>query len=411
MTALKVDGSAVTQPISGTVTANAGTGNFNVIQGTATNLKAQAENYQNGTAVGAANPLQVTLANTGANSTAVKVDGSAVTQPVSAVSLPLPTGAATETTLSALNTKVPSGLTVTAGELLVQQADATATGNITNTQSVSIALNGSGTVGIQISGTWTGSITSEGSVDGVNYSALPSVAMTSGGVASVWSANNILQMSVAGLAFIRMRGTTVTSGTAVISLISNHAVSAVAQVNPTPSGTNIIGGVTQSGTWNLTNISGTISLPTGAATETTLSTLNGKVTACNTGAVTISTALPSGSNTIGKVDVNNLSVIDLLDANILDTSSTNIAGSASSPTQVVASTAAATKKLQLLDTTGAFIGLYTGAAASEVLQLVIGPGSDQTIQHAIPAATRISLKRLDSTTAISSGIVAINFIG
>jgi cellobiose-specific phosphotransferase system component IIC len=111
------------------------------------------------------------------------------------------------------------------------------------------------------------------------------------------------------------------------------------------------------------------------------------------------------------VDVNTLSVIDLLDAGILDTSSTNIAGSASSPTQVVASTAAATKKMQILDTTGAFIGLYTGPLASEVLQLVIGPGSDQTIEHAIPASTRISLKRLDSTTAISSGIVAINFIG
>ena len=34
------------------------------------------------------------------------VDGSAVTQPVSAASLPLPTGAATETTLSSLNSKV-----------------------------------------------------------------------------------------------------------------------------------------------------------------------------------------------------------------------------------------------------------------------------------------------------------------
>jgi len=54
-----------------------------VQQATATNLKAQAENYQGGTAVGAANPLQVSLANTGANATAVKVDGSAATQPVS----------------------------------------------------------------------------------------------------------------------------------------------------------------------------------------------------------------------------------------------------------------------------------------------------------------------------------------
>lgn len=54
----------------------------------------------------AANPLQVSLANSGANATAVKVDGSAVTQPVSgtffqatqpvsAAALPLPTGAAT----------------------------------------------------------------------------------------------------------------------------------------------------------------------------------------------------------------------------------------------------------------------------------------------------------------------------
>jgi len=57
-----------------------------VTQATATNLRAQAENYQGGTAVGSANPLQVTLANTATNATAVKVDGSAVTQPVSLAS-------------------------------------------------------------------------------------------------------------------------------------------------------------------------------------------------------------------------------------------------------------------------------------------------------------------------------------
>ena len=53
--ALKVDGSAVTQPVSGTVT---------VTQATASNLK-------------------VDLSGTAANATAIKVDGSAVTQPVS----------------------------------------------------------------------------------------------------------------------------------------------------------------------------------------------------------------------------------------------------------------------------------------------------------------------------------------
>lgn len=40
-----------------------GTGKVSVVQSTATNLKTQAESYQGGTAVGAANPLQVTLAN------------------------------------------------------------------------------------------------------------------------------------------------------------------------------------------------------------------------------------------------------------------------------------------------------------------------------------------------------------
>lgn len=45
--------------------------------------------------VSSSNPFPVTLANTGANTTALKVDNSGVTQPVSATSLPLPTGAAT----------------------------------------------------------------------------------------------------------------------------------------------------------------------------------------------------------------------------------------------------------------------------------------------------------------------------
>jgi hypothetical protein len=209
---------------------------------------------------------------------------------------------------------------------------------------------------------------------------------------------------------------------AVITGVTTGGGGGYVNVKVNPSGALVVdvtGAVeaTQSGTWNINNVSGTISLPTGAATEATLADIKTAVELIDNAVsgselqVDIVAALPSGTNTIGKVDVNTLSVVDLLDAGILDTSSTNIAGSASNPTQVVASTAAATKKLQLLDTTGAFIGVYTGAALSEVLQFVMGPGSDQTIEHSIPAGTRISLKRLDSTTAISSGIVAINFIG
>jgi hypothetical protein len=65
--ALRVDGSAVTQPVSGTVTANAGTGTFNVT-GTGT--------------AGTAATGVITIQGI-ASMVAVKVDGSAVTQPVS----------------------------------------------------------------------------------------------------------------------------------------------------------------------------------------------------------------------------------------------------------------------------------------------------------------------------------------
>ncbi len=101
MTALVVDGSGVTQPVSGTVTAtlssstNAGatakTSDFDTGGGTDTVtgfgilLPASGGAVVGGTST---NPLQVSLANTASNSTAVKVDGSAVTQPISAASLP-----------------------------------------------------------------------------------------------------------------------------------------------------------------------------------------------------------------------------------------------------------------------------------------------------------------------------------
>lgn len=52
-------------------------------------------------------------------SSRVPVDGSGVTQPISASSLPLPSGAATESTLSAANAKLPAALgpTTSAGSL------------------------------------------------------------------------------------------------------------------------------------------------------------------------------------------------------------------------------------------------------------------------------------------------------
>lgn len=122
-------------------------------------------------------------------------------------------------------------------------------------------------------------------------------------------------------------------------------------------------------------------------------------------------ALPTGTNTIGAVNVNTLTVVDFIDTTpILDTSSTNIPASASTPVTIVSSLAAAVKKVQFLDTTGAFIGLYSDPSGTPVLLAVFGPGSDQTIELAIPAATALGLRNMQNV-AISSGIVSINFIG
>lgn len=73
----------------------------------------------------------------------------------------------------------------------------------------------------------------------------------------------------------------------------------------------------QSGTWNVTNVSGTVSLPTGAATaarqdtgNTSLSSIDGKITAVNTGAV----VLAAGTAAFGKLAAN--SGVDIGDVDV-----------------------------------------------------------------------------------------------
>lgn len=156
-------------------------------------------------------------------------------------------------------------------------------------------------------------------------------------------------------------------------------------------------------------------LPTGAATEATLSTLNGKVTACDTGAVVVSSsALPSGASTEAKQDTliaaGRRSVVDQIDTTpLLDTSSTNIPASASNPVQIIASTAAQAYKLVSVEDIGEYIGVYTGAALSEVLLCILPLGGGE-IDVNIPAGTRISLRNMQNA-AISSGKIALQLVG
>lgn len=82
--ALKVDGSAVTQPVSGTVTANAGSGTF-AVSAASLPLPSGASTAAKQPALGTAGVASADVLSVQgvASMTALKVDGSAVTQPVS----------------------------------------------------------------------------------------------------------------------------------------------------------------------------------------------------------------------------------------------------------------------------------------------------------------------------------------
>ena len=139
---------------------------------------------------------------------------------------------------------------------------------------------------------------------------------------------------------------------------------------------------TQSGTWNINNISGTISLPTGAATESTLSTLNGKVTACNTGAVTISAALPAGTNNIGDVDVASLpSVV----AATYSTSAITSVASAATSTSILASNANRRMAIMVNDADKNVYVKLGATASTTSFSYKLAPG--QTLELPMPVYT------------------------
>jgi len=103
-------------------------------------------------------------------------------------------------------------------------------------------------------------------------------------------------------------------------------------------------------------------------------------------------------------------IVDFMDTPLLDASSSNIPASASTPLTVVASLAAQVKKVQLIDTTGSYIGLYSDPAGTPVLEAIFGPGSDSVVEVDLAATTVLGLRNMENS-AVSVGLVAMNFFG
>lgn len=178
----------------------------------------------------------------------VVIDGSAVTQPISATTLPLPTGAATESKQDAANTSLASIDTKLTSPIIV-------TGPLTDIQLRASAV-------------------------AMSAASLP---LPTG------AATSALQTQ---------------PGIDIGDVTVNNANGAAA-VNVQDGGNSItVDGTvsaSQSGTWNINNISGTINLPTGASTETTLSALSTKIPANLT--VTSTRLLIDGSGVTQPVSI------------------------------------------------------------------------------------------------------------
>ena len=259
--ALKVDGSAVTQPVSGTVTSNAGTGTFAV---SAVSLPlpsgaATSANQTNGTQeteiVQGGNVATVSAAG------AQKVDGSAVTQPVSG------TVTAAQATAASLNATVVqatgSNLHVnvdSAPSTAITTADGTASGIITTQNlvptgtatagsAVAITIASQATLGVQVSGVYTGALSLQATVDGTNWVTIggspflqPSAGTFSATIVSastgVWNAR------ISGYAQARVTALSAVTGTATVTLRASLAKAP--DIDSLPAGTNSIGTVVAS---------------------------------------------------------------------------------------------------------------------------------------------------------------------
>lgn len=228
-----VDGSGVTQPVSGSVT----------VSGTVT----------------ASGPL-----------TDSQLRASAV--PVSAASLPLPTGAATSagqttgnTSLSNIDGKLPAldtgyvPVLVKNGQLEVTndtgnplpvgpaaQLNVTGSASANNTDLINVACDTYRSVNFQITGTWVGTITFQVSNDNTNWIAVNAIASNGTAAVTTTAANVVAYSALSGVQYFRVRFTAYTSGTATINAYFNRDSVPTATLPGSPTNT-VVGSAIGSG--------------------------------------------------------------------------------------------------------------------------------------------------------------------
>lgn len=83
---------------------------------------------------------------------------------------------------------------------------------------VSLSVSGVASVGFQIAGTWTGTITFEGSIDGQTFTSLTVTPTDSTTGVTSTTANGVWLGACGGLAIVRARMTAAPTGTALVTI-------------------------------------------------------------------------------------------------------------------------------------------------------------------------------------------------
>ncbi len=106
----------------------------------------------------------------------------------------------------------------------------------------------------------------------------------------------------------------------------------------------------------------------------------------------------------------NLAVVDQIDTTpLLNVSLSNIPASGSNSLEIVNSLALPVKKVITVEDIGEFFGLYSGPVATPTLLCVLPLGGGE-MDVIIPAGALVSIRHMKNT-AVTSGYIAINFLG
>lgn len=231
-------------------------------------------------------------------SNALKTDSSATTQPISAASLPLPTGASTSalqttgnTSLASIDAGIPAALgqTTMANSMPVVLAsdqsgmntnlDKSGTGTISALNgAVTITTNGAGSAQVNVSGTWAATMIIEGVV-GSTWITISGDVDSTDTVINTFTVNSLVTINCGGFPQIRIRASAYTSGTATVDWNVGSGIALVQVFNGNGSRlitdgsgvTQPVSGTvaaTQSGSWIVSEITNSFSNLTGNGTTT-----------------------------------------------------------------------------------------------------------------------------------------------